>query len=165
MMWDVMQGSICGGKSRAECMCTDTGDPFWCDKAAQERMSRGSSWPPAPSPGDGAPEKCTGGACGPAGATSNESTSLTPQQQAIKRAEQAAYHKICDTPPQQGNDRCENARAKVKWHNRCLDAREAFTNKWYGGKFDHGHAEQMRQKRSALSNAKIEEMIECAGRH
>ena len=78
-----------------------------------------------------------------------------------KQAERSRYHSVCDTPPPSSGDPCLDAKAKVQWHQQCIDLRQAFANKWYNGSYDKGHAQQITEKTVALNKAKEDVVKYC----
>lgn len=55
------------------------------------------------------------------------------QRQMEKGANQSEAHRICDEPPPPGLNPCELARWNLTKQLRCKAARNALSNKWFGG--------------------------------
>lgn len=106
--------------------------------------------------------KAAGEAAGEAIAESvADSSNEGSNSEAVKRAERNRYHQICDTPPPPSGDLCEDAKADVDWHQACIDARMEFSEKWYDGVLDEGHATQIEEKTKALNKARNRIRAHC----
>ena len=70
---------------------------------------------------------------------------------ARKAIEGENYHRICDQRPPPELSGKALQRWKLKKALECWKARQDFTNKWYNGKFNDGHAKYMEQLRSEIS--------------
>jgi RHS repeat-associated protein len=64
---------------------------------------------------------------------------------AEQAADQKAYHDVCDERPPPCLKGQDLDQWKLDKAQRCLQARQDFTNKWYNGQYDVGHQTQIDQ--------------------
>ncbi|MEB0259886.1 RHS repeat-associated core domain-containing protein, partial [Undibacterium sp. 5I1] len=62
------------------------------------------------------------------------------------------YKDICNQPTPPGLDKCEEAKWKKNKAQQCMGARDNYTNKWFGGKNDSGHAQQTTELQKSIQN-------------
>jgi RHS repeat-associated protein len=71
------------------------------------------------------------------------------------------YHSICDQREPPGLDKCQSAKFRLQRAQQCYAARESYANKYFGGKYDAGHAKQMQDLQKAIKNAEKDVKKNC----
>lgn len=85
------------------------------------------------------------------------------QKDIEKEANRREYKNICNEPPPPGLDPCELAKWKLNKAQACKDARDANTNRWWGG-VDNQHNSQLAEDlNNAIRNAQasVERACKC----
>ena len=79
-----------------------------------------------------------------------------------KARERKAYSTYCKTPPPKTGDHCEDLMSNLNHARQCLEMRDAFSTKWYGGSSgDAGHATEAANWRNRVANLEGRLRIEC----
>ena len=77
---------------------------------------------------------------------------LSPVDLAQKKWEREDYHNTCEQPPPPNLTGCALWLWQLNQAKQCINKRDKFTDKWYNGSYDSGHAKQMDQWSQRIKN-------------